>query len=406
MAAWLVIVILFFSCAIFFYSEYFREEITVNVLGITDDEILIGSSAALGGHANFLGTQTVRGSLAYINEVNEMGGIYGRQIKLISYDDKYDPERTVENTKNLIGRDRVFALFDYVGTPTSVEIIDIVNTAKIPLVGLFTGAEALRVPFRPYIFNVRDSYYSEAEAAIAYFVDELGFDKVAVFYQNDTFGFAVLNGVELALDKRNMKSIVTATYERGTMDIESAEKIIKKSEAEAVIMAGTYSPLAKFVKVSNSDSFYPYFHTVSFVGSEAFALELIESQGIEETQYKKIIVTQVVPSPFSEKFPAIKEYHNLSKKYYPNNEPNYVALEGFLNAKVLVTALENAGSDLSRKKFIDALEAMKHVDIGIDVEITYDKNDHQGLDDIYYSRLSEGGTFELFDFSEVKNENF
>ncbi len=138
--------------------------------GITDSEIIIGSSSALTGHASFLGTQYIHGSQAYINEINAMGGIHGRKIKLITYDDRYDPVKTVVNTQKLMLEDKVFILFDYVGTPTSVKIIDIVEEEKVPVFGLFTGAEELRTPFRKYIFNVRASYYQETEAAVDYFV--------------------------------------------------------------------------------------------------------------------------------------------------------------------------------------------------------------------------------------------
>jgi len=202
------------------------------VPGVSDSEIVIGSTAALSGHASFLGTQTVHGSLAYIEEVNANGGVHGRQIRLISYDDQYDPPKTVANTQKLISEDGVFALFDYVGTPTSVKIIDFVHQAEVPILGFFTGAEALRTPFRPYIFNVRDSYYNEAEGVTAYFVDKLGLKKIAVMYQEDAFGTAVLSGVQLAMERRNMELVATDTFVRGTMDVEKAMETIKKSGAE------------------------------------------------------------------------------------------------------------------------------------------------------------------------------
>lgn len=372
--------------------------------GVSGSEIIIGSSAAIGGHASFLGTQTIHGSMAYINEVNENGGVHGRKIKLISYDDQYEPSKTVANTQRLINNDGVFALFDYVGTPTSVKIIDMVHESEVPALGFFTGAEDLRTPFRPYIFNVRDSYYAETEGAVSYFVDNLGLERIAVFYQEDAFGLAVLSGTQLALERRGMGTVATATYVRGTMNVEEAVESIRASEAEAVIMVGTYSPLAKFIKeyfnedhgkYDGSHDNHPYFHTVSFVGSEAFGKELINEQKIEGS-FNKIIVTQVVPSPFSEEYPTVREYNELIKKYYPNDEPNYVALEGFMNAKVLIKALEDAGSDLTREKFIESLESLNHWDIGIGKEITYGTLDHQGLSGIYYSKLEEDGVFRIF----------
>jgi branched-chain amino acid transport system substrate-binding protein len=129
--------------------------------GISGKEILLGSSSALGGHASFLGTQYTHGAIAWFNEVNAAGGIHGRNIRLISNDDEYDPPKTVANTERLIHDDQVFMLFNFVDTPTSVKIIDTVHENKIPSFGFLTGAEALRTPFRQYMVHVRASYYSE-----------------------------------------------------------------------------------------------------------------------------------------------------------------------------------------------------------------------------------------------------
>lgn len=373
-----------------------KKIITGETQGVSDNEIIIGSSAALSGQASFLGTQTIHGSLAYINEVNSKGGVHGRKIRLISYDDQYEPSETVTNTQRMINQDKVFALFDYVGTPTSLEVIDIVHKLGIPLLGLFTGAEDLRVPHRPYIFNVRDSYYVEAEGAIAYFVDKLGLKKIAVMYQKDSFGLTVLSGVQLALKRRNMEPVTTAVYTRGSMDVAPAMEAIRTSGAEAVIMVGTYAPLAKFIKLANDAGFKPYFHTVSFVGSEAFGREIVEAQKIDPAQYDKIIVTQVVPSPYSKDLPGVKEYRELAKKYYPNDKPNFVALEGFINAKILVKALEDAGRNLTKKRFIEALESIYNFDVGIGKEISYTMLNHQGLKGIYYSKPTKEGTFITF----------
>ena len=367
--------------------------------GVTDTQILIGTSCALGGYASFLGTQYSHGSEAFINDINDRGGIHGRKIKLIVYDDQYDPAKCVANTQKLIGEDRVFMLFDYVGTPTSVKVIDIINKAEVPAFGFFTGAEELRTPFRPYMFHVRDSYYAEAEGAISYFVDKVGWvglKKIAVMYQEDAFGLAVLEGVQQALKRRNMETVATATFPRGTTNVENALKIIKASGADAVVMVGTYSPLARFVSISHKAGFTPYFHTVSFVGSEAYGKELVEVHKVAPSQYDKIIVTQVVPSPFDDSFPTVRRYRELITKYFPRDHPNYVALEGFVNALVLSKILEACGRELTREKFITALESMRNLDIGIGMPVTYGPLDHRGLEGIYYSKLTKDGTFRIF----------
>jgi branched-chain amino acid transport system substrate-binding protein len=365
--------------------------------GVTEHEILLGNSSALSGHASFLGTQYTRGSMAWIREVNASGGVHGRKIRLISYDDQYDPPKTLANTERLLQEDDVFMLFGYVGTPTSVKVMATIQESKVPALGFLTGAEALRTPFQPNIFHIRASYFAEAEAAVSYFVDTLGFKKLAVMYQDDAFGLAVLQGVQLAMGRRELEVCATDTHERGEQDVERAVGTIGGSGAEAVVMVGTYGALARFIKLSEERGFRPYFHTVSFVGSEAFSNELREVQGVDPKSFERIVVTQVVPSPASTDFPTVETYRELSTKHFPEDSPNYVALEGFINARVLVEALRLAGPDLTRAGLVNAIEEMQDFDVGIGRTISYGRLDRKGLSNVYYSRLSPTGLFKTFE---------
>lgn len=364
--------------------------------GVTDSAITLGSSAALSGHAGFLGTQYLRGAQAYFNYINSQGGIHGRKVFVVAYDDSYNPIKTVANTQKLISEDKVFSLFNYVGTPTSVAVKPTIKSADIPIFGFFTGAESLRKPVEPNIFHLRDSYYAEAEGTIRYFVDLKKLEKVAVLYQDDAFGMAVLKGIQLALQERGMEPVVTDTYTRGSLELlDSLEWIFSKS-VDVVIMVGTYEPLAKFIKEAHKMGENPYFSSVSFVGSAAFSHELTEVQKISPLEYEKILVTQVVPWPYSTKYPSAIEYIELSSKYYPEDAPNYVAFEGFLNAKVVVEALKRVGIDLTREKFIKSLSEIRSFDLGIEKSVNFSSDNHQGLSGIYYSQLKESKWFETF----------
>lgn len=363
--------------------------------GVTADEILIGSSAALSGHASFLGTQYLRGSRACIAEINARGGIHGRRIRLLSYDDAYDPPRTVANTMKLITDDEVFMLFDYVGTPTSVRVVDAIHEHRIPTLGFFTGAEPLRTPFRAQMFHLRASYYAEVEAAVKFFAQTLGKTKIAIMYQDDAFGLAVLAGAQFAARRQNLRLVATDTYARGSLELDPAVATMKASGAEAILLVGTYAPLARFIKLCHEAGTRPYFHTVSFVGSEAFGREL-ERQAVELSEYERILVTQVVPSPLADDHPAVRAYRAAAQEHFPDDEPNYVALEGYLNARLLEAALERAGRGLTRQRLISALEALKGLDLGIGKRVTFGALDHQGLEDVYFSRLHKDGTFRIF----------
>jgi len=355
--------------------------------GITHDQILVGSSLALGGHAGYLGTQTLHGATAYLNHVNDNGGIHGRKIKVIAYDDGYDPPLCVANTQKLIVQDKVFCLFGYVGTPTTVKIVPLVEDARIPIVGMFTGANALREPLKRYLINVRASYYQETGAAVKHLVEKIKLSKIAVFYQYDAYGFDGLRGTEIALKTYGLVPVATGSYIRGTLDVEEGlEKIMAKG-AQAVVMIGTYEPCAKFIRLARSKGFDSVFYNVSFVGAD----ELARILGHTDEQ---IVVTQVVPPPevfeTDKALWGTKEYIDLLKKYYPKDRPNFVSLEGYINAKVLVEGLKRAGRDLDRETFIDAIETIRQLDLGIANPLSFNSQDHQGLERVYFTYLKNG----------------
>jgi branched-chain amino acid transport system substrate-binding protein len=360
---------------------------TIRYQGITDNRILIGSSLALGGHAGYLGTQTLHGAMAYLNHVNAQGGIHGRKIEVISYDDGYDPPRCVTNTQKLIIQDKVFALFCYVGTPTTVKILPLVEEAQIPVVGMFTGANALREPLNRYIINVRASYYQETGAAVKHLVEVMKLTRIAVFYQYDAYGFDGLKGTEIALRPYGLVPVATGTYIRGTLDVEDGLEKIMAAQAEAVVMIGTYEPCAKFIRLANARQFSPVFYNVSFVGADELARILGR---IDET----IIVTQVVPPPevsgADTKLWGAREYIQLLQQYFPSDHPNFVSLEGYINAEVLVEGLKRAGRELDREKFIEAIESIHELDLGIDNLLSFSPQDHQGLERVYFTHLKDG----------------
>ncbi len=363
------------------------ESLSSHVPGITDTEIRIGSSLALGGHASYLGTQTLHGAQAYLRHINENSGIHGRKINIIAYDDGYDPPRCVANTQKLIVEDKVFALFCYVGTPTTVKVIPIIEEARIPLVGMFTGANALRDPLQPHMINVRASYYQETGAMVSRLVEDLEIKNVAVFYQYDAYGFDGLKGTELALKKYGLTPVARGSYTRGTLNIEEGLARILRSDARAVVMIGTYNPCAKFIKLAREKDFNPIFHNVSFVGADELARRLgKEGEGV--------IVTQVVPPPELPEMHnllwGVKEYADLLERYYPDDKPNFVGLEGYINARVLAEGLRRAGKNLNRDQFIDAIESIGNYDLGIDNKLSFSPTDHQGLDRVYFTQIQNG----------------
>ena len=348
--------------------------------GVTDAEILLGSSLALEGHAGYLGAQTLRGALSYLNHVNENeGGVFGRKIRVRAYDDAYDPPRCLANTQRLIVDDQVFALFCYVGTPTAVKILPMVDEARIPLLGLFTGAKALREPFNRLVVNVRCSYYQETATAVRHLVQDLGLRRIAVFYQYDAFGFDGLTGAELALKDFGLEPVARGFYVRGTSDVEDGFARIERSGAEAVVMIGTSEPCARFIRLSEEGGYAPVFYTVSFVGAEELARRLGPAEkGL-------VIMSQVVPPP--DRPGGASDYRAHLKRSFPGDTPNYVGLEGYINAQVLVEGLRRAGRELTRERFLEAIESIHAFKPGPDIDIGFSATDHQGMDRVYMTRL-------------------
>jgi branched-chain amino acid transport system substrate-binding protein len=368
--------------------------------GVTAQEILLGSSLALKGHASFLGTQTYRGAMSYLNYINDQGGVHGRFIRVAAYDDSYDPPMCLANTQKLIIDDQVFALFCYVGTPTTVKVLPLIEEARIPLLGMFTGANALREPFSRHLINVRASYYQETGAAVQHLVNDLGLRRIAVFYQYDAYGFDGLTGTELALKQFNLAPVAGGSYNRGTLDVQDGLNKIKASGAEAVVMIGTYDPCAKFIRLAHETGFRPVFYLVSFVGADELARRLENQRGIT------VLMSQVVPPPDrhdpSPLLTGEVGYVTLLKRYFPEDQPNFVGFEGFINARVLVEGLNRAGADLTRQAFINAIESIRDLSLGLDINIAFSASDHQGLDRVYFTRL-ENGQFSLIkDWADIK----
>nr|WP_264984162.1 ABC transporter substrate-binding protein [Pseudodesulfovibrio portus] len=360
--------------------------------GVSDTTIRLGSSLALTGHAGYLGTQTLRGAQAYLRFINDSGGIHGRRIDVIALDDSYDPPHCLVNTQNLIIDNNVLALFCYVGTPTTVKVLPLVEEARIPLIGMFTGANRLREPFNRYVINIRASYYQETASAVQHIVEDLGIKRIAVFYQYDAYGFDGLVGTELALKKFGLDLVARSSYIRGTQSVEDGLEKIRNSNAEAVIMVGTYGACARFINLARDEDYNPLFYNVSFVGAEELA------RRIGTYSPANVLMSQVVPPP---SFSAgdsgvVAEYVTLLKKYFPDDTPSFVGLEGFLNARILVEGLERAGRDLTREGLIQAIESIQDLELGPGMSITYGPKDRQGLDAIYFTRL-EGGRFMPFD---------
>jgi branched-chain amino acid transport system substrate-binding protein len=351
--------------------------------GVFPDRIVLGQAAVFTGPAAQLGIQMRNGIKAYFDDVNAKGGVHGRKLELIAEDDRYEQAVAPSASKKLIEEHRVFALLGYVGTPTGVAHLPVVTQAKVPLVGMFTGAEVLRVPFNRYVFHVRASYYDETEKIVEQ-VLSTGGQKISVFYQDDAYGEAGRKGTELALERRRMKIHSTGTVERNTVKVEQAAKAIHASQPDAVVMVSAYTSIAAFVREMQKLGSGATFYNVSFVGSKALS-DALGKDGVG------VAISQVVPFPWGTAVPVVKEYQSLGKKA-GFTDYNFSALEGFLTAKVMVEGLRRAGRNPTREALVEALEKMSDVDLG-GFFISYSPQNHAGSKFVDLTIISRNGKF-------------
>ncbi|MEK8033659.1 ABC transporter substrate-binding protein [Ideonella sp. DXS29W] len=341
--------------------------------------LVIGQSAAFTGPAAQLGVQMNAGAKLWFDQVNANGGINGQQIELRTADDGYEPDRCKANTEKFI-KDDVFALFGYVGTPTCAAALPLINQARMPLFAPFTGAEILRDPSLRSVFHVRASYYDETELIIKQLAS-LGLTKIAVFYQNDAYGKAGLEGTLRALRRRSLEPVATATVERNSVDVAKAVAEIMPKQPNAVVQISAYKSCAAFIRESRKAGFGGSFFNVSFVGTQALADEL-------KADGAGVMISQVMPFPYTASLPVTREFQAAAAK--TGVQVNYSSLEGYLAAKVFTEGLRRTQRSASRDQFIESLESIQRQDFGGFV-VDFGPRDHVASSFVDLSMLTGDG---------------
>jgi branched-chain amino acid transport system substrate-binding protein len=346
----------------------------------SNDEIKLGMVNVQTGPASSLGKGMRSGAEAVFKHVNAQGGVHGRKITLVVADDGYEPDRAVDETLKMIEQQKVFSLFGYVGTPTANAVIPIVKELDVPLVGVFTGAMTLRKPVSKQIFNVRASYDDEAEMLVSHFLEK-GAKSIAVFYQDDGFGQAVLGGTERALKRRNMAVAARGTFQRNTVAIKTGLAAMLDAKPDAIVMVGPYTPLAVFIKEARAAGLASQLGTVSFVGTDALVAQ-VGNDG------NGVLISQVVPFPADADLPITRECRDVIAKH--NGEPlGFVNFEGCISARVMVAALDKAGKALTRAKLLEVLTGMNGVDLG-GLTVAFSAEKHQAFDKVFLTQIVNG----------------
>ena len=367
-------------------SEVTEDEVELGTPGVFPTQILFGQSAALSGPASGLGVNMRIGIEAAFYEANQNGGVNGRQFALISMDDAYEPGIAITNTSTLIEEQQVFALIGAVGTPTSRSAAPIANEAGIPYLTPFTGADFLRDVSRlRTVVNLRASYFQETEEMVERLTTDLGVRRIALMYQDDSFGRAGLRGVIAALDRRDMDLVSTGVYPRNTTAVKTALLDVWEGRPEAVILIGAYEPIANMISWAKRTGMESIYMTLSFSGGLALAQEL-GSFG------KGVYVTQVVPFPRDRSHPVVSAYLEALSVYDPSAQPDFVSLEGYLAGRLAIEAVRNCGEQVDHDCFFTGIQESDEIDID-GFRLSFGPDDNQGSDAVFLSVIGSDGQF-------------
>jgi len=376
------------------------------VQGVTDTEIRFGISAPLSGAAKELGQNMKMGIAVAFSVANASGGVHGRQLRLAAADDGYEPTRTAETMKQLFEKDQVFGAIGNVGTPTAAVAVPYALQHKMLFFGAFTGAGLLRKdPPDRYVFNYRASYAEETAAVVYYLVKvrRLRPNQIAVFAQQDAYGDAGFVGVAKAIRSLGGDdgAILRLNYQRNTVDVDEAVAQLQshnnsnrgRNPIKAVIMVPTYRAAAAFIKQTRDRYPNMIYTSVSFVGSTALANELML---LGKRYAAGVIVTQVVPE-LDGYSSLVLNYKSALAKYFPGEAPDYVSLEGYVAANVLIAALKRNGLQLDIERLVDTLENLRDLDIGLGTPVSFSGYDHQGVHKVWATQFDESGHYQSID---------
>ncbi len=354
--------------------------------GITADRIKLGQSAPMTGALAKLGTDYRDGAALYFKRVNDNGGINGRSIDLVTLDDAYVVDKTVENVKRLLAEEQVFALFNMFGTGQTRAILPLATQAKTPIFSTYSGADVLRTADSRYIFHTRAGYPEETDTLLKQ-VSDFGFSRVAVAYQDNDFGKAALRATEAAAKKRGAQLLGSVPVDVNSADMSKTVASVLALQPDAVLVLTAGRSSIDFMLQYRKASPFTWLLALSVVSSK----ELVAALG---DLARGIVVSQVVPYPWGgAQVAVVKEYQSyLEKAGKAKDAYSYAGLEGFISAKVFSEALRRSGRDLSREKLMATLESMGKIDVG-GFSVTYAQNDHSGSKFVDTTIISRGGKF-------------
>jgi len=331
--------------------------------GATDTEIKVGQTLAFSGPASSYAT-IGKTQAAYINMINEQGGINGRKIKLIQYDDAYSPPKAVEQVRKLVEDDEVLLTFQILGTPSNAAVQKYLNSKKMPQLYAATGASKFTDPKNfPWTMGYNPNYFVEGRIYGQYILKTYPNAKVGVLYQNDDLGKDYLNGLKAGLgDKAASMIVAEASYEVSDPTIDSQILKIKSAGADLFFSASTPKQAAQAIKKNDELDWHPV-HILDInatsVGAVMKPAGLDASKGVISVNYGKDPL-----DPTWKDDDGMKKYLAFMEKYYPDGDKTSLFnTYGYSTAQLLVYTLKQCGDNLTRENVMKQATSLKNVEL-------------------------------------------
>lgn len=351
-------------------------------VGVTGNRILIGQTVGVTGTVAGPVKEMNEGAIAYFNRINKQGGIHGRKIEMIVLDDKFDPALTRANAETLIKQEQVFALFLGRGTPHTQAILPLLAEHNVPLVAPSTGAMIFHEPAHRHLFNIRAKYQDEVIKAVEHF-NTTGVKSISILHVDDAFGLDGLEGFNKAMKAHNITPVSVTKFARVKPDYAATAAEVIKANPGALIIVSSAKNTVEVIKAIRKQGGRMQIMTMSNNSSQAFVKDLGPAGN-------GVIVSQITPAPHLISTTLGQEFASLAKAN--GVTISYAAMEGFVNAKVLVEGLRRAGPNLTRDGFIRAMESMQRVDFG-GLMVTYGPGDHTGSEFVELTMIGKNGRF-------------
>ncbi|GAB3540696.1 ABC transporter substrate-binding protein [Noviherbaspirillum agri] len=351
-------------------------------VGVSDTRILLGQTVGVTGTVAGPVKEMNEGANAYFNKINKEGGVHGRKIEMLVLDDKFDPALTLANAETLIKKEGVFALFQGRGTPHTQGILPLLEEHKVPLVAPSTGAEEFHIPVNRYLFNVRAKYQDEVVKAVDHFAT-IGITGIGILHVDDAFGKDGLQGFNKAMAERKLTPVTITKFARVNPDYAAAAAEVIKARPAALIIVSSAKNTSEVIKAIRAQGGNMQIMTMSNNSSASFVKDLGPAGN-------GVMVSQITPAPHLLSTQLGQEFKVAAKA--SGATISYAAMEGFINAKVLVEGLKRAGPKLTREGFLRAMESMRRVDFG-GLMVTYGPDDHTGSEFVELTMIGKDGRF-------------